>query len=223
MSKALWRDVDNYLEGSFLPLDRALAKTLEVSEAEGLDPIAVTPMQGKLLNMLVQMHGSRRVLELGVLGGYSTICMARGLPEDGQLVTLELVAHNGAVARRNIDGAGVGEKVDIRVGDALDSLKAMVAAGEAPFDFVFMDANKDGYPAYFEQVMKLVKKGAVIIADNVIRNGAVIEADNTEPYIVGIRKFNEMVAAEPRVTTTALQTVGAKGYDGFAMLLVVSD
>ena len=214
MSKELWAKVDNYLEGHFLPEDSALTDTLRTSDAEGLDPIAVTPTQGKLLNMLVQMHGSRRVLELGTLGGYSTICMARALPEDGQLVTLELVEHNAAVARRNIDAAGVGGKVDIRVGDALDSLKAMVAADEAPFDFVFMDANKDGYPAYFEEVMKLVKKGSVIIADNVIRNGAVLEADNTEPYIVGIRKFNELVAAEPRVTATALQTVGAKGCVG---------
>ena len=223
MSKSRWADVDNYLEGLFVPEDVALSETLRVSEEEGLDPIAVTPMQGKLLNLLVQMHGSKRVLELGVLGGYSTICMARALPADGALVTLELVVHNAAVARRNLDAAGVGEQVEIRVGDALDSLKAMVAAGEAPFDFVFMDANKDGYPDYFVEVMKLVKKGSVIIADNVIRNGAVIEGDNTEPYIVGIRRYNEILAADPRVTTTTLQTVGAKGYDGFAMSVVVGD
>lgn len=223
MSKALWSQVDDYVEGLFLPDDPALSETLRVSDEEELDPIAVTPTQGKLLNLLVQMHQSKRVLELGVLGGYSTICMARALPADGQLVSLELVAHNAAVARRNIDAAGVGDKVDIRVGPALDTLKAMVTNGEAPFDFVFMDANKDGYPEYFEQIMHLVAPGSVIIADNVIRNGAVIDQDSTEPYIVGIRKFNELVAAEPRVTATALQTVGSKGYDGFALLRVVSD
>lgn len=223
MSKALWAPVDEYVEGHFLPHDPALSETLRVSDEEGLDPIAVSPLQGKLLNLLVEMHQSRRVLELGVLGGYSTICMARGLPADGQLITLELVEHNAKVARRNIDAAGVGDKVEIRVGAALDSLKAMVSAGEEPFDFVFMDANKDGYPEYFEQIMHLVKPGSVIIADNVIRNGAVIDKDSTEPYIVGIRRFNELVAAEPRVTATALQTVGSKGYDGFALLRVVSD
>jgi len=223
VSKELWAKVDTYLEDLFLPEDPALAETLRVSDEEGLDPIAVSPIQGQLLNVLVQMNRSKRVLELGLLGGYSTICMARALPEDGKLVTLELVEHNAKVARRNLDAAGVGVKVDIRVAPALESLKAMVAEGEAPFDFVFMDANKDGYPEYFVEVMKLVRKGSVIIADNVIREGAVIDANNTEPYIVGIRRFNELVASEARVTSATLQNVGAKGYDGFAILLVTSD
>ena len=220
MSKETWRAVDDYLEVLFLPDDPALTETLRASEAESLDPIAVTPMQGQLLNLMVQMHGAKRVLELGTLGGYSTICMARALPEDGELVTLELEPRHAEVARRNIDGAGLGDKVDIRVGLALDSLKAMVAAGEVPFDFVFMDANKDGYPAYLAEILKLVEKGAVIIADNVIRDGAVLDEASAEPYVVGIRRFNEMVQAEPRLTAAAVQTVGAKGYDGFAMLLV---
>lgn len=222
MSKELWSDVDAYLEGLFLAADPALESTLRESEAADLDPIAVTPIQGQLLTLLTQMTRARRVLELGTLGGYSTICMARALPDDGVLVSLELEPRHAEVARRNIDAAGVGEKIDLRVGPALETLQSMVAGGEAPFDFVFMDANKDGYPEYFVEVMKLVRQGAVIIADNVIRNGAVIDGDSTEPYIVGIRRFNELVAAEPRVTATALQTVGAKGYDGFAMLLVVA-
>lgn len=223
MSKELWAKVDEYLEGLFLPEDRALANTLRVSDEEGLDPIAVTPIQGQLLHLLVQMNRSKRVLELGVLGGYSTICMARALPEDGKLVSLELVEHNAQVARRNIVAAGLGDKVEIRVAPALDSLKAMVAGGEAPFDFVFMDANKDGYPDYFTWVMRLVRKGAVIVADNVVREGGVIDANSPDPYIQGIREFNERVAAERRVTAVALQNVGSKGYDGFAMLLVTAD
>jgi predicted O-methyltransferase YrrM len=223
MPMGQWNAVDKYLEAQFLSEDPILSETLRVSDIEGLDPIAVSATQGQFLNLLVQMKGARRVLELGTLGGYSTICMARALPGDGALVTLELAHHHAEVARRNIDGAGVGEKVDIRVGPALDTLRAMVAADEAPFDFVFMDADKEGYPEYLEQVMKLVRKGAVIIADNVVRDGAVIDESTTDTSVMGIRRFNELVASDSRVTSTALQTVGSKGYDGFAMIVVTAD
>lgn len=223
MSEELWANVDRYLEERFLPEDHALSATLRESEAARLDPIAVSPTQGKLLNLLVQMTGAKRVLEIGTLGGYSTICMARGLPEGGALVTLELDETHAAVARRNIDGAGVGERVAIRVGPALDSLKAMAAAGEAPFDFVFIDADKEGYADYFQWVLKLTRKGAVIIADNVVRDGAVADPECSDPLVQGIRRFNDCVAAEPRVSATALQTVGSKGYDGLAIILVTSD
>lgn len=223
MNKETWEEVDGYYEALYQPDDPALTEALRVSEAEGLDAIAVSPLQGKFLGMLVGMTGAKRVLEIGTLGGYSAICMARALPENGTLVTLELSDHNAAVARRNIDHAGVGEQVDIRVGPALDTLKAMAADGEAPFDFVFMDANKDGYPDYFAQTMNLVRKGAVIVADNVVRDGQVLDAVSAEPDIQGIRRFNEMVAAEPRVTATVLQNVGSKGYDGLALLHVTSD
>lgn len=223
MSTDIWNAVDSYFENLFLPEDPVLSETLRVSGAEGLDPIAVSPLQGKFLGMLVGMTGAKRVLEIGALGGYSAICMARALPEDGKLVTLELSDHNAAVARRNIDHAGVGERVDIRVGPALDTLKTMATEVEAPFDFVFMDANKDGYPDYFTQAMKLVRRGAVIVADNVVRDGKILDADSVDPDIQGIRRFNELVAAEPRVAATVLQNVGIKGYDGLALLRVTSD
>jgi len=223
VSKELWANVDRYLEERFLPDDPALDATLHESEAAGLDPIAVSPTQGKLLNLLVQMTGAKRVLEIGTLGGYSTICLARGLPEGGALVTLELDETHAAIARRNIDNAGVGEMVAIRIGAALDTLKGMAAAGEAPFDFVFIDADKEGYADYFQWVMKLTRKGAVIVADNVVRDGAVADPECTDPLVQGIRQFNDCVAAEPRVTATALQTLGSKGYDGLAIIRVTSD
>lgn len=220
MSFEIWQEVDDYAARLFFAADPALDAALMASEAAGLDPIAVSQVQGQLLGMFVRIVGAKRILEIGTLGGYSAICMGRALPEGGRLVTLELDPRHAEVAEGNIAVAGLADRIEIRVASALDSLAAMVETGEAPFDFVFIDANKDGYPEYFEWVLKLSHPGTVIVADNVVRNGAVLDADSPDPYIQGIRRFNERVAAEPRVSAVTLQNVGSKGYDGFAILRV---
>jgi predicted O-methyltransferase YrrM len=223
MPEEPWKAVDEYLASLFIPEDPALTEALTESEAAGLDPISVSPMQGKLLNLLVQLTGARRILEIGTLGGYSTIWMARALPEGGKLLSLELQAHHSKVARKNIERAGLAERVEIRMGAALDSLQALHTEGEAPFDLIFIDADKENIPGYFEWSMKLARKGTLIIVDNVIRGGAVLDAESDDVSVQGVRRFNEMVANDARVTTSTLQTVGSKGYDGFAMLLVTAD
>lgn len=223
MSQEPWKAVDDYLTSLFVPDDPALTAVLTESEAAGLDPISVSPMQGKLLNLLVQLKGARRILEIGTLGGYSTIWMARALPEGGKLISLELQEHHAAVARKNVERAGLGEKVEIRVGAALDSLKALEAEGAAPFDLIFIDADKENIPGYYDGAMKLSRNGTLLIVDNVIRGGAVLEVDSDDVSIQGVRRFNELVAKDSRVTTSTVQTVGSKGYDGFAMVLVKGD
>ena len=223
MPEEPWKSVDEYLADLFIPEDSALAAALTESEAAGLDPISVSPMQGKLLNLLVQLTGARRILEIGTLGGYSTIWMARALPKGGKLISLELQEHHAEVARKNIERAGLGEKVEIRLGAALDTLQALHAGGESPFDLTFIDADKENIPGYFEWSMKLARKGTLIIVDNVIRGGAVLDAESDDVSVQGVRRFNELVANDARVTTSTLQTVGSKGYDGFAMVLVSGD
>lgn len=223
MPEEQWKTVDEYLAGLFVPNDPALSEALTESEAAGLDPISVSPMQGKLLNLLVQLKGAHRILEIGTLGGYSTIWMARALPEGGKLISLELQAHHAEVARKNVTRAGLADRVEIRLGAALDLLKVLENAGEAPFDLIFIDADKENIPGYYEGSMKLSQKGTLIIVDNVIRDGAVLEADSEDVSIQGVRRFNELVAADSRVTTSTVQTVGSKGYDGFAMVLVTGD
>lgn len=223
MSETQWAAVDRYLAGLFVPEDPALADALYESERAGLDPISVSPMQGKLLHLLVQLTQARRVLEIGTLGGYSTIWMARALPAGGKLVSLELMEKHAEVARNNIGRAGLKERVEIKLGVAMDSLKAMHASGEEPFDLIFIDADKESIPGYFEGSMKLARKGTLMVVDNVIRGGAVLDADSDDVHIQGVRKFNEIVAKDPRVTTTTVQTVGSKGYDGFAMLVVTGE
>lgn len=220
MTESQWTVVDEYLESLFLPSDGALEETLAQSAAAELPPISVAPNQGKLLELLARMQGSRRILEIGTLGGYSTIWLARALPSDGTLVTLELESLHAEVARKNIDRAGLGALVDIRVGPATQSLQGLIDGDTKSFDFIFIDADKEGYPEYLILSLQLSRPGTVIVADNVVRNGAVVDPASSDERVRGVRRFLELVAAEPRVEATVVQTVGSKGYDGFALLYV---
>jgi len=220
MSREQWAAVDHYICDLLVGPDPALDAALQDSAAAQLPPINVAPNQGKLLHLLVRIHGARSILEVGTLGGYSTIWLARALPAGGRLVTLELEPKHAEVARANLARAGLSEVVEVRVGRAVDSLAALDAEGAAPFDFVFIDADKPSNPDYFTWALKLTHPGSVIVVDNVIRNGAVADASSDDPAIVGTRKLNELMAAEPRVSVTEVQTVGTKGYDGFALALV---
>ena len=220
MSKELWAQVDRYFSDALIPSDADLAAASEATVAAGLPPIAVSEVQGKLLHLLARMHQSRSILEVGTLGGFSTIWLARALPPDGRLVTLELDPKHAQVATANIARAGLAKVVEVRLGAAADSLAQIVKEGGGPFDFIFIDADKKSIPEYFSRALELSRPGTVIIVDNVVRNGAVIEAESSDPDIQGVRRFTEMVKKEPRVSGTAVQTVGAKGYDGFALLLV---
>jgi predicted O-methyltransferase YrrM len=215
-----WEAVDEYLGGLFATDDAALKETLAASDKAGLPEIQVTATHGKLLHLLARMHGARRILELGTLGGYSTIWLARALPADGQLVTLEYEPKHAEVARQNFRRAGVDSLIDLRVGAALDILPQLAKENPGPFDLIFIDADKENYEGYFRWALRLSRVGTVIIADNVVRKGAVIEPDHSDPRVQGVRRFLDAVAAEPRVSATAIQTVGKKGYDGFAFLLV---
>jgi predicted O-methyltransferase YrrM len=221
MNNELWTTVDDYIDALFVPGDQALSDALLDSAAAGLPPINVAPNQGKLLELLAKLNRSRRILEIGTLGGYSTIWLARSLPDNGELVTLELDVHHAAVARKNIDRAGYGSKVEIRVGPAADSLRDMIAEGVEPFDFVFIDADKEGYTQYFTLTMELSGRGTVIVADNVVRAGAVSDSASSDERVQGVRQFLDLAAANERVEGTVIQTVGSKGYDGFALLRVV--
>jgi len=204
-----------------VPADAALDGALAASEAAGLPAINVAPTHGKLLMMLAMLRGARRILEIGTLGGYSTIWLARALPADGRLVTLEYEPRHADVARANLTAAGLIDKVDIRVGAARDTLKAMDDEGTEPFDMVFIDADKPSNPHYIAGALRFSKPGTLIIVDNVIRDGAIVDGLNDDPRVYGARSVFEIFGAEPRVVATALQTVGIKGYDGFAVALVV--
>jgi predicted O-methyltransferase YrrM len=223
VARETWDAVDRYLTGLLAPPDPALVAALDASAAAGLPEIAVTPNQGKLLHLLARAIGARRVLEVGTLGGYSTIWLARALPAGGRVVTLEADESFAEVARSNIERAGLSDVVELRLGRAADTLPRLAAEGHAPFDLAFIDADKAGIPGYFEWALRMSRRGSVIIVDNVVRNGAVADPTNEDPAIQGIRRFNEMLVAEPRVSATAIQTVGSKGYDGFALALVVAD
>jgi predicted O-methyltransferase YrrM len=220
MSETLWTNVDEYFVGLLQPPDSALEETLSESAAADLPPISVAPNQGKLLELLAKMRQSTRILEIGTLGGYSTIWLARALPRDGSLVTLELEPRHAAVARKNIDRAGLGDLVDIRVGPAAESLQELIDAGAEPFDFIFIDADKEGYPTYLELSLQLSRPGTAIVADNVVRDGEVANSSSSDERVMGTRSFLEMAAANDRIEGTAIQTVGSKGYDGFALLVV---
>lgn len=214
-----WQAVDDYIAAQLLGDDDALAATLMNNSAKGLPPIDVSPAQGKMLFLLAQMAGAKRILEVGTLGGYSTIWLARALPEDGELVTLELEAHHAKVARENFDSAGVSDKIEIRVGPAADSLAAM--DGEASFDFVFIDADKQSNVLYVEEAIRLGRPSTTIIVDNVVREGGVIDADSDDERVVGTRALFDMLGNNPRLEATAIQTVGAKGWDGFVLARVL--
>ncbi len=220
MAESNWAEVDRFIAGLFVGRDRALDETMQASEAAGLPAIEVSPPHGKLLTLLAKAIGARRILEIGTLGGYSTICMARALPADGRLITLEADRKHAEVARKNIAGAGFGAVVDIRIGPALDSLPKIEAEKAGPFDLVFLDADKPNNPAYFEWALKLTRPGSLIVADNVVRYGALVDSASRDPSVRGVRNFMEIIAAEKRVSATAIQTVGVKGHDGFAIALV---
>jgi predicted O-methyltransferase YrrM len=213
-----WIAVDSYLADLLIPDDASLDATLKDSSAAGLPSIQVSPTQGKMLHLLALSIGARKILELGTLGAYSTIWMARALPAGGRLITLEADAKHAEVARANIARAGLANVVELRLGRAQEILPKLAA--EAPFDLIFIDADKTGYPEYFEWAVKLSRRGTLIIADNVVRQGAVADAHSTDENVQAVRRFYELVAAEPRVSSTAIQTVGSKGYDGFAMMVV---
>ncbi len=222
MNQEQWTAVDRYVTELLLPADPALAAALEASAAAGLPPIQVSPPQGRLLELLARLQGARSILEIGTLGGYSTIWLARALPPGGRLVTLELEPKHAAVARENLARAGLGGLVELRLGPAADTLAQLAAEGAGPFDLIFIDADKAGYPDYLVASLRLARRGSVIIADNVVRHGAVADPASTDPAVQGVRRFNALLAAEPRVRATVIQTVGAKGYDGFTLALVVA-
>jgi len=219
-SLELWKKVDAFFTDALIPADSALDAALAANRKAELPAIDVTPLQGKFLELMIRATGARRVLEIGTLGGYSTIWMARAVGVEGKVITLELVKRHAEIAQRNLDNAGLADRVELRVGPASEWLAALVAEGSGPFDFIFIDADKAGYPDYIQWSLKLSRPGTVIVADNVVRDGKVIDPDNPDPNIQGVRRFTELVAKEPRLSTTVLQTVGAKGYDGFAIAVV---
>ena len=210
--------VDAYLEGLLAPEDGALAAAREAAEAAGVLPIHVTPLQGKFLQVLARGVGARRVLEVGTLAGYSAIWLARALPDGGRVVTIEVDPVAAQVARANIKRAGLQGRVEVRLGRAMEVLPTL--EGGEPFDFVFIDADKEGYAEYLEWAIQLGRPGTVVVADNVVRGGAVADAASRDPRVLGVRAFLDKVATDPRVTAVALQTVGAKGHDGFAVAVV---
>lgn len=222
MSDARWEKVDNYVEQLLIRPDDGLDAALRESASAGLPAIQVTPSQGKFLHLLVAGLGVRRILEIGTLGGYSAIWMARALPEDGRIVTLEADPRHAEVARSNLARAGVSRKVDVRVGPALTTLPGIAREGGEPFDLVFIDADKPNTAEYFDWAIRLTRPGAVVVVDNVVRQGALSDPSSPDPNVQGMRRFLERVAKEPQAQGTVLQTVGAKGYDGFALVRLAS-
>jgi predicted O-methyltransferase YrrM len=222
MTQKTWTAVDRYLDNLLVGQDAALEAALKASAEAELPPISVSPTQGKLLNLLARVRGARAILEIGTLGGYSAIWMARALPADGRLVTLEVDPKHAEVARANLERAGLAQRVEVRLGRALDSLARLEAENAGPFDLVFIDADKPSMPEYFRWALRLARPGTLIVLDNVVRDGAVIDASSPDPSVQGVRRLNELIASEPRVSATVIQTVGAKGYDGFALALVTA-
>ncbi len=220
MTQQTWSAVDRYLDDLLVGRDAPLEAALRASAEAGLPSIQVSPTQGKLLNLLARARGARAILEIGTLGGYSTIWMARALPVDGHLVTLEIDPKHAEVARASIARAGLEQRVEVRVGRALDTLQQLAAEAAGPFDLTFIDADKPNLPEYFKWALRLSRAGSLIVIDNVVREGAVVDAGSRDASVQGVRRLNELIASEPRVSATAIQTVGAKGYDGFALALV---
>ncbi len=218
MTETVWAEVDQYFADHLVETDPVLEAALTASEAAGLPAIAVAPNQGKLLHLLARLTGARRILEIGTLGGYSTIWLARALPRDGQLITLEFDHRHAEVARANIASAGLADRVEVRVGAALDTLPTLTG----PFDLFFIDADKVNNAAYVEWALRLSTVGSLIIVDNVVRGGRVVDDASDDPAVLGTRELFEMLANEPRLSATAIQTVGGKSYDGFALALVTA-
>lgn len=220
MTQETWTAVDEYFNGLLIPPDEALEGALKAQEEAGLPHINVAPNQGKLLHLIARIHGAKSILEVGTLGGYSTIWLARALPAGGKLITLEIDPKHAEVAKSNLQRAGLAEVAEVRLGSAHDTLPKLVEEGAGPFDLVFIDADKPSNAAYLDWALKLTRPGSLIIIDNVVRNGGVGDPNSTDANVHGVRKVLEMIASNPRLVTTAVQTVGSKGYDGFAMMLV---
>jgi caffeoyl-CoA O-methyltransferase len=220
MDQKIFEDVDHYISDLFLPQDAVLTAAEESHKLENIPLISVSPNQGKFLHLLVRIANARKILELGTLAGYSTIWMARALPEDGKLISLEIDPRHAAVARKNIERAGLSEKVEVQVGKAIDLLSQLVEKKAGPFDMIFIDADKEPYAEYFEWALKLSRSGTLIIADNVIRDGQVLNPDVEDSKVKGVQRFNKALAANKKVTATILQTIGVKEYDGMAIAIV---
>lgn len=223
MDQSQWDAVDDYATDLLVQEDQALKDALRDSDAARLPAISVTPAHGKLLYLLARMQKARRILEIGTLGGYSTIWLARALDAGGRVVTLEVDPRHADVAQANIARAGVADRVEVRVGPAIETLPMLREQGYGPFDFVFIDADKPSTPDYFKWALSLSRPGTLIVVDNVVRKGALVDADSNDPNVQGMRRLNEMIAGEPGVTATLIQTVGSKGYDGFVMALAAPD
>jgi predicted O-methyltransferase YrrM len=221
MDEQIWTKVDGYVSGLLAPHDEVLEAALTAAEEARLPPIQVSPPLGKLLYVLAKTIGARRVLEFGTLAAYSTIWLGRALPEDGRIVTLEADPAHADVARANLERAGLREMIDLRVGSALESLPVLEKEGVEPFDLVFIDADKVHTPEYFAWSLERTRPGGLIVADNVVRGGALVDFESDDPTMEAQRRFHEMLAAEPRVSATTIQTVGGKGYDGFSVALVL--
>jgi predicted O-methyltransferase YrrM len=217
----IWTRVDRYFGDLLAPEDAALSNVIETNREAGMPPIDVPALLGKFLELVVRISGARRVLEIGTLGGYSTIWLAHKLPAGGRVVTLEINPRNAEIAQKNLERAGVLDRVEVHVAPAGDTLRQLHETGAEPFDLIFIDADKKSLPEYLEWSLKLSHPGTVIIADNVVRDGKVIEPDSADPDIQGVRRMTEMMAVDPRLSATAIPTVGARGYDGFAMAIVL--
>jgi len=220
MNQQLFEKVDQYISDLLAPEDRVLKETIQSLDEASMPQISVTPTQGKFLQLMLLMSKAKRVLELGTLGAYSTIWMARAIPDDGHVITVEFDPHHAQIASQNIAKAGLSNKIDLRVGKAMDVLHELIANREEAFDFVFIDADKPPYAEYFELALQLSHPGTVIVCDNVIREGKVLEAIPSDERVSGVQRFNQMLANNPKVTATIMQTVGAKEYDGMAIAIV---
>ena len=220
MDRQIFGDVDKYISDLFVPQDNDLDAAVQFNEASGVPKWDILPNQGKLLQVFARMCNAKRILELGTLGAYSTMWLAKALPADGRLVTLELNPDFAAVAQKNIDRAGLGNIVDIRVGRALEILPQLAAEGSAPFDMVFLDADKPPYAEYLQWALKLSRPGTIIVADNVVREGKVLDANSTDEVVNGVQRFNKLLAATPGVTATIIQSIGVKDHDGMAIAVV---
>ncbi len=221
MPEKIWTDVENYIDETLIGREKLAEMTLVASAAAGLPPISVSPNQGKFLQILARSVKARRILEVGTLGGYSTVWLAGALPEDGRLITLEADSHHAHTARQNFERAGLDSVVELRFGKAQDTMPEMLAEHIEPFDFIFIDADKKRIPLYFDLAMKMVHPGALIVVDNVVRKGALAEAQSQDEHVVGVRELHERLAKDARVSATTLQTVGSKGYDGFTIAIVL--
>lgn len=220
MDIELFSQVDNYISSLLAPEDKALTDTIKSLESEGLPQHSISPNQGKFLQVMMIACNAKKVLELGTLGGYSTIWLARALPDNGKLITIEFDRHHGEVAQKNIDNAGLSQKVDLWIGKALDILPQIIKESEEPFDMIFIDADKPPYTEYFDYALQLSRPGTLIICDNVIREGKVLDDNSTDEKVQGVQRLNKMLSENKKVTATILHSVGVKEYDGMAIAVV---